>query len=131
MHRSGPRWPRRGCPASRGLADWPPSPDGSPARRGRRRRTFRFLRRRHRKLGSAGHPLTRIHLVTPITLERRYGLKRSGILNLYWSKTFWNVAPVVDGARWSPGARSRSWMFDPEAVRYASRSAVSASVRIV
>ena len=37
---------------------------------GRRRRIYRFLRYRHRKLGNAAHPLTRIRLVTPIKLER-------------------------------------------------------------
>ncbi len=36
----------------------------------RRRRIYRFLRQRHRKLGMAAHPLTRIRLVTPIKLDR-------------------------------------------------------------
>jgi len=36
----------------------------------RRRRVYRFLRYRHRRLGNASHPLTRIRLVTPIKLER-------------------------------------------------------------
>ncbi len=36
----------------------------------RRRRIYRYLRARHRRLGNAAHPLTRIRLVTPIKLER-------------------------------------------------------------
>jgi hypothetical protein len=36
----------------------------------RRRGVYRFLRLRHRKLGNASHPLTRIRLVTPIKFER-------------------------------------------------------------
>lgn len=35
----------------------------------RRRRVYRFLRYRHRRLGNAAHPLTRIRLVIPIKLE--------------------------------------------------------------
>ena len=36
----------------------------------RRRRIYRYLRARHRRLGNAAHPLTRIRTVTPIKLER-------------------------------------------------------------
>jgi len=36
----------------------------------RRRRIYRYLRYRHRTLGNAAHPLTRIRTVTPIKLER-------------------------------------------------------------
>ena len=36
----------------------------------RRRRIYRYLRTRHRTLGNAAHPLTRIRTVTPIKLER-------------------------------------------------------------
>lgn len=36
----------------------------------RRRRIDRYLRARHRRLGNAAHPLTRIRTVTPIKLER-------------------------------------------------------------
>ena len=36
----------------------------------RRRRIYPYLRDRHRKLGNAAHPLTRIRTVTPIKLER-------------------------------------------------------------
>ncbi len=36
----------------------------------RRRRIYRYLRLRHRKLGNASHPLTRIRLVTPFKLDR-------------------------------------------------------------
>lgn len=36
----------------------------------RRRRIYRFLRYRHRRLGNAAHPLTRIRLVSPIKLDR-------------------------------------------------------------
>lgn len=36
----------------------------------RRRRVYRFLRYRHRRLGNAAHPLTKIRLVTPIKLDR-------------------------------------------------------------
>jgi len=36
----------------------------------RRRRIYRYLRLRHRKLGNAAHPLTRIRLVTPFKLDR-------------------------------------------------------------
>lgn len=35
----------------------------------RRRRIYRYLRARHRRLGNAAHPLTRIRTVTPIKLE--------------------------------------------------------------
>ncbi len=46
--------------------------DGSdhPDHRSRRRRIYRFLRYRHRRLGNAAHPLTRIRRVTAIKLER-------------------------------------------------------------
>lgn len=36
----------------------------------RRRRIYCFLRLRHRKLGNAAHPLTRIRAVRPVKLER-------------------------------------------------------------
>lgn len=36
----------------------------------RRRRIYRFLRLRHRKLGNAAHPLTRIRTVKPVKLGR-------------------------------------------------------------
>lgn len=36
----------------------------------RRRRIYRYLRARHRRIGNAAHPLTRIRTVTPIKLER-------------------------------------------------------------
>lgn len=36
----------------------------------RRRRIYRYLRARHRRLGNAAHPLARIRTVTPIKLER-------------------------------------------------------------
>ncbi len=36
----------------------------------RRRRIYRFLRLRQRKLGNASHPLTRIRMVKPVKLER-------------------------------------------------------------
>lgn len=36
----------------------------------RRRRIYRFLRLRHRKLGNASHPLTRIRAITPVKLDR-------------------------------------------------------------
>lgn len=36
----------------------------------RRRRIYRYLRLRHRKLGKARHPLTRIRRVRPIKLDR-------------------------------------------------------------
>lgn len=41
-----------------------------PTHAARRERVHRHLRLRHRKLGNASHPLTRICLVTPITLDR-------------------------------------------------------------
>lgn len=36
----------------------------------RRRRIYRYLRLRHRHLGNAAHPLTRIRVVRPIKLDR-------------------------------------------------------------
>ncbi|MDE3193626.1 MAG: transposase [Chloroflexota bacterium] len=36
----------------------------------RRRRIYRYLRLRHRRLGNARHPLTRVRLVRPIKLDR-------------------------------------------------------------
>lgn len=36
----------------------------------RRRRIYRYLRLRHRTLGNAAHPLTRIRSVKPVKLER-------------------------------------------------------------
>ena len=36
----------------------------------RRRRIYRYLRARHRRLGNSAHPLARIRAVTPIKLER-------------------------------------------------------------
>ncbi len=36
----------------------------------RRRRIYRYLRARHRTLGNAAHPLTRVRTVAPIKLER-------------------------------------------------------------
>lgn len=36
----------------------------------RRRRIYRYLRARHRRIGNAAHPLMRIRTVTPIKLER-------------------------------------------------------------
>jgi len=36
----------------------------------RRRRVYRYLRLRHRTLGNATHPLTRIRTVQPVNLER-------------------------------------------------------------
>ncbi len=36
----------------------------------RRRRIYRYLRLRHRKLGNARHPLTRIRVVKPVKLDR-------------------------------------------------------------
>lgn len=36
----------------------------------RRRRIYRFLRHRHRRLGNAAHPLTTIRRVRPIKLDR-------------------------------------------------------------
>ncbi|HAL26618.1 MAG TPA: hypothetical protein DCP25_07750 [Chloroflexi bacterium] len=41
-----------------------------PAHIVRRRRVYRYLRLRHRKLGNASHPLTRIRAVRPVKLER-------------------------------------------------------------
>lgn len=35
-----------------------------------RRRVYRYLRLRHRTLGNAAHPLTRIRAVKPVNLER-------------------------------------------------------------
>ena len=41
-----------------------------PAHAARRQRVYRYLRLRHRELGNASHPLTRIRSVKPIQLER-------------------------------------------------------------
>ena len=41
-----------------------------PAHVVRRRRVYRYLQLRHRKLGNASHPLTRIRAVNPVNLER-------------------------------------------------------------
>ena len=41
-----------------------------PAHAVRRQRVYRYLRLRHRELGNASHPLTRIRSVKPIKLDR-------------------------------------------------------------
>jgi len=41
-----------------------------PAHLVRRRRVYRYLHQRHRALGNAAHPLTRIRGVKPVNLER-------------------------------------------------------------
>ncbi len=41
-----------------------------PTHAARRRRVSRYLRLRHRTLGNASHPLTRIQSIRPINLER-------------------------------------------------------------
>ncbi len=41
-----------------------------PTHAARRKRVYRYLRLRHRELGNAAHPLTRIGSVKPVNLER-------------------------------------------------------------
>ena len=41
-----------------------------PSHRARRRRIYRYLRYRHRTLGCATHPLTRIRSISPVKLEQ-------------------------------------------------------------
>lgn len=41
-----------------------------PTHAARRERVHRYLRLRHRTLGNSTHPLTRIHVVKPVNLER-------------------------------------------------------------